>query len=57
MTDGEIDAVLSVMAEDAFVVLNWAKRQGFKREQQISETVSAFKKSLADANVRIALLS
>lgn len=30
------------LAEDAFVVLNWAKRQGFNRAEQIAETVRTF---------------
>ncbi|WP_292463560.1 hypothetical protein [Mesorhizobium sp.] len=30
------------MADDAFVVLNWAKRSGFNRERQVIELVRTF---------------
>lgn len=48
------DAVLAVMAEDAFEVLNWARRLGMKREQQLAQVVSAFKKTLYDTETAIA---
>lgn len=54
MTDIEIDAVLKVMAEDAFVVMNWARREGMKRDAQLHEVVSAYKKTLADTKTRLA---
>lgn len=42
------DDLLRLLADDAFAVLNWAKRMGFGKDQQIEETVKAFKKRLAD---------
>ena len=41
--------VLLRMADDAFVVLNWARREGMKRDRQLSEVVSAYEKTLQDA--------
>jgi hypothetical protein len=49
------DAVLRVMADDAFTVLNWARKQGMKREQQLDEVVKAYRKTLADTNSEITL--
>lgn len=40
------DDILRLLADDAFAVLNWAKRLGLQRERQIDETVKAFKKRL-----------
>ncbi len=37
---------LRELADDAFVVLNWAKRQGFNRDQQIDEVVKTFEVKL-----------
>jgi len=37
---------LRVLADSAFTVLNWAKRQGFSREQQIAEVVRTFEVAL-----------
>ena len=51
----EIEAVLQVMADDAYAVLNWARRQGMKREQQTAEVVRAYKKTLADTKTSIVL--
>ncbi|WP_298800047.1 hypothetical protein [uncultured Devosia sp.] len=42
-------AVLRIMAEDAFDVLNWARRLGMKRDQQLDQVVAAYQKSLCDA--------
>lgn len=33
---------LRLLADDAFVVLNWARRNGFNRDKQISELVRTF---------------
>ena len=33
---------LRLLADDAFEVLNWAKRLGLPRERQVAETVKAF---------------
>lgn len=40
------DEQLRELANDAFVTLNWAKRMGMKKDQQIEETVRAFEISL-----------
>lgn len=53
MTAMEIEALLHVMADDAFVVMNWARREGMKRDRQLAEVVRAFRKTLNDANARI----
>jgi hypothetical protein len=45
------DELLHALADDAFAVLNWAKRMGFPKQQQIDETVKAFKKRLAETEV------
>lgn len=36
------DAQLIELADDAFTVLNWAKRLGFSRERQLQELVRTF---------------
>ncbi|TIR34531.1 MAG: hypothetical protein E5X35_07385 [Mesorhizobium sp.] len=36
------DAQLLELADDAFTVLNWAKRLGFNRERQLQEMVRTF---------------
>ena len=43
------DDLLNDLANDAFEVLNWARREGLKRPQQIEQVVSAFKKRLAES--------
>ena len=53
MSEQEAEAVLKVMAEDAFVVLNWARREGMKREQQLQEVVNAYKKTLTDTKTTL----
>lgn len=53
MTETEINAILRVMADDAFVVMNWARKQGFKRDEQINQVVSAYRKTLTDAKAKI----
>ncbi len=37
---------LRELADDAFVVLNWARRNGMGKERQIDEVVKAFEKTL-----------
>ncbi|MFN3261677.1 MAG: hypothetical protein ACE37J_14055 [Pikeienuella sp.] len=49
----EVTAILQLMAEDAFDVLNWARRLGLKRDAQIEQTAAAFRKSLSDAGMAI----
>lgn len=49
----EIESILSVLADDAFEVQNWARRHGMKREQQVAQTVEAFRKTLADTEAEI----
>lgn len=36
------DEQLRSLANDAFEVLNWARRTGFRRDQQVNEVVKAF---------------
>lgn len=36
------DAKLLELADDAFVVLNWAKRQGFDKAKQLEELKKTF---------------
>lgn len=36
------DDVLRDLADTAFVTINWAKRKGFKRDQQIEQVARAF---------------
>jgi hypothetical protein len=36
------DDQLRALAEDAFEVMNWARRLGLRREAQIAEVVKAF---------------
>ncbi len=47
--------LLLKLADDAFVVLNWARREGLKREQQLEQAVEAFEKTLADAKASLSL--
>lgn len=49
----EKQAVLRVMAEDAFDVLNWARRNGLKRDQQLEQVVKAYEKTLRDTGATI----
>ncbi|RUV07981.1 hypothetical protein EOA79_02515 [Mesorhizobium sp. M1A.F.Ca.IN.020.03.2.1] len=46
MTSATTDRIsaeqLRLLADDAFDVLNWAKRLGLPRERQVDETVKAF---------------
>jgi hypothetical protein len=48
-------ALLFYLAEDAFDVLNWARREGMKKDRQLSEVVEAFRKTLTDAKAIIAV--
>lgn len=43
------------LAEDAFDVLNWARREGMKRDQQLKQVVEAFEKTLTESGASIAL--
>jgi hypothetical protein len=43
------------LAEDAFDVLNWARREGMKRDQQLQQVVEAFEKTLKESGAGIAL--
>lgn len=40
------DQQLLDLADDAFVVMNWARRKGLNREQQKAEVVKAFEVTL-----------
>ena len=42
------DAQLRQMARTAFNVLNWARREGFKKDQQLDEVVAGFKVDLRE---------
>jgi len=44
------DEQLLQMAETAFDVLNWARREGMKKDQQLEQVVSGFKADLAQFN-------
>lgn len=55
MSEEELTAVLHIMADDAFEVLNWARRLGMKREKQIEQVVAAYRKTLKDTNSEIIL--
>ena len=46
-------ALLFHLAEDAFEVLNWARREGMKRDKQLEQVVEAYEKTLADNKVLI----
>jgi len=37
------DEQLRTMAESAFIVFNWARREGMKKDQQLGQVVSAFR--------------
>ena len=52
MTHNEL---LFHLAEDAFEVLNWARREGMKKDKQLQEVVSAFEKTLTDTQATISL--
>lgn len=36
------DKQLHELADDAFVILNWAKRCGFNRDRQVEELIRTF---------------
>ena len=42
------------LAEDAFDVLNWARREGLKRDKQLEQVVEAYEKTLADNHANMA---
>jgi hypothetical protein len=52
--DSAAEAVLRVMAEDTFDVLNWARHMGLKRDQQLDEVVKAYEKTLSDTGTILA---
>lgn len=45
------DELLFKLADDAFVVLNWAKREGHKKPVQLEQCVEAFKKTISEHNL------
>ena len=45
------DEQLLQMANTAFDVLNWARREGMKKDQQLEQVVSGFKADLADFDI------
>lgn len=45
--------ILFVMAEDAFEVMNWARREGMKRDKQLEQVVEAYEKTLLDTKTKI----
>lgn len=45
--------ILFVMAEDAFEVMNWARREGMKRDKQLEQVVEAYEKTLRDTKTKI----
>lgn len=45
------------LAEDAFDVLNWARREGFKRDKQLEQVVEAFQKTLADNKTTLCVVN
>ena len=45
--------LLYELAEDAFDVLNWARREGMKKDRQLAEVVSAFEKTLLDRKAKL----
>jgi hypothetical protein len=48
-------ALLFHMAEDAFEVLNWARREGFKHDKQLEQVVEAYEKTLTDNQATLTL--
>lgn len=48
-------ALLFHLAEDAFEVLNWARREGMKRNQQLEQVVQAYEKTLRESGAQIEL--
>jgi hypothetical protein len=53
-----LNELLFHMAEDAFDVLNWARREGIegmKKDRQLQEVVSAYEKTLAETQATINL--
>jgi hypothetical protein len=37
------------LAEDAFDVMNWARREGMNKTRQLEQVVEAFEKTLSDS--------
>lgn len=44
---------LREMAEDAFIVLNWARREGLKKDEQIRQVRRAFETRLEQHGVAV----
>ncbi|RWO37279.1 MAG: hypothetical protein EOS11_28750 [Mesorhizobium sp.] len=42
MTGRLTDAQLRELADDAFAILNWAKRQRFNKDRQVEELIRTF---------------
>jgi len=53
--EDKVDDVLIALACDAFDVMNWARREGMKRDKQVEQVVEAFRKTLADTKAKIVL--
>ena len=47
--------LLFTLAEDAFEVLNWARREGMKRDKQLEQVVEAYRKTLSESGAKISL--
>lgn len=47
------EEILHALADDAFVVLNWARRQGLKRDQQKEQVMLAMRKTLTEAGMPV----
>lgn len=45
--------ILFHLAEDAFEVMNWARREGMKKDKQLAQVVAAFEKTLTDTKTTI----
>lgn len=48
-------SLLFYLAEDAFEVMNWARREARKRDKQLEQVVEAYEKALADNRATIKL--
>ena len=46
-------ALLFHLADDAFEVMNWARREGMKRDKQLEQVVEAYEKTLTDNGYEI----
>ena len=48
-------SLLFHLAEDAFEVMNWARREGLKRDKQLEQVVEAYEKTLIDNHATLKL--